>query len=88
MTRRKLEDFSDKNISRIFIARNLAEAEKVENLLNENKIDFAVEIEAFLQSSWLQSQLQGAAFYVVSGQSHFCRQLIAEEGLKSGIVYD
>ena len=87
MAKTNFEAFEEKDISRIFIAKNLNEAKIIEKLLAENNIEYAINIEPFQPKSLLQFELRGAAFYVLSGQGDFCRQIIVEEGLVAGIVF-
>jgi hypothetical protein len=89
MARIEIEDFSDKDISRIFIARNIREAERAEMLLRENGISYAVEIEEFVGAGpFAISAKNGVAFYVLSGERNFCRDLFFRNHLKSGWIGD
>jgi hypothetical protein len=88
MGRIELEKFSDRNITRIYIAKNLKEAQSVEKLLTEKNIEYALSLEPFLPPTLLQSERMGAAFYVESSRTDVCRQVISEQGLGAGIVYD
>jgi hypothetical protein len=88
MGRIEFEKFSDPEIIRIYIAKNIKEAEKIEKLLTDNHIDYAISLEPFLPPSLLQSERMGAAFYVQSAQEALCRQLITDEGLQSGLIYN
>jgi len=86
MGRIEFDKFSDLEITRIYIAKNILEAESIETLLTENNIDYAISLEPFLPPSLLQSERMGAAFYVETAQSGLGRQLIAQKGLKAGII--
>jgi hypothetical protein len=86
MTRLQIEDFSDQEISRIFVAVNLKEAEAVESILSAQRIDYAVEIESYVRLSLFSSEVSGAVFYVLSTQSAFCRGLLQKAGYGSGVV--
>jgi hypothetical protein len=88
MGRIDLEKFSDLNITRIYIAKNIKEAQSIEKLLTEKNINYALSVEPFLPPSLLQSERMGAAFYVESTQSDICRQIIIDQGVGAGIVYD
>ncbi len=88
MGKLEFDKFSDLEISRVYIAKNIKEAERIETLLTENNIDYAVSLEPYLPPSLLQSERMGAAFYVETAQGDLCRQLIAQKGLKAGIVYE
>ena len=88
MGRIEFDKFSDSVISRIYIAKNIKEAQSIEKLLTEKNIDYALSVEPFLPPSLLQSERMGAAFYVESTQSDICRQIIVDQGLGAGIIYD
>ncbi len=88
MGRIEFDKFSDSVISRIYIAKNIKEAQSIEKLLTEKNIDYALSVEPFLPPSLLQSDRMGAAFYVESTQSDICRQIIVDQGLGAGIIYD
>lgn len=89
MSRVDIEEFSDKNISRIFIAGNIREAERVEGLLTENKISYTLQIEEFINTGLFSSTVkEGVVFYVISGQRDFCKQLLLANGLKTGLIDD
>jgi len=87
MGRIELEEFSEKAISRLCIADSIKEAEQIENILTENGIDFAVSLEKYV-ASILLSERKGIAFYVLSGQEHYCRNLLAGKGLSSCLTVD
>ena len=42
MAKIALEDFSEKQIARIYIARNIKEAERAEQILTKNGIDYLI----------------------------------------------
>ena len=89
MARVEIEDFSDKDISRIFMARNIREAERAETLLHENGISCAVQMEEFVGPGLFTiSAKNGVAFYVLCGQPDFCRNLFFRNDLKSGWIGD
>lgn len=86
MTRLQIEDFSDKEISRIFVAVNLKEAEAAESILSAQGTDYAIEIESYVRLSLFSSEVSGAVFYVLSAQSAFCRGLLQKAGYGSGVI--
>lgn len=86
MARLALEDFSNKEIARIYIAQNIKEATQVEQILSENGIDYAIELETYWQVTLFSSEHVGAAFYVLSGQANLCRESLKSAGLSSGFV--
>lgn len=83
-----LDDFGEKEVSRIYLAGRLAEAKRVEKVLSGHGINNAVEVEPYITTfpfSGLR-EYGGAAFYVPSGQAEFCWRVLSETGLKSGIL--
>jgi len=87
MGRIDIEGFSGKNISRIFIAASIREAECVEEILSREGIEYALEIEAYFKTGLLTgSELNGVAFYTLSTQAPYCRNLLELEGLSSGVT--
>ena len=70
----------------IFIAANVAEANVVERLLEAEGIEFELTPEAFLQHPTSNVCLQGLMFEVAAGKAAYCRRLLAERGLGSGVV--
>jgi hypothetical protein len=85
MGRIEIEHFSDKDISRIFIAASVKEAEAVEDILTQDGIDYALSLEPFAQGLFT-SQRNGVAFYVLSAQAVYCRNLLESKGLSSGLT--
>jgi len=83
-----LDDFGDKEVSRIYLAGRLVEAKRVEKLLSANGLNYAVEVEPYVTTFAIFSfgEYRGATFYVLSGQAEFCRRVLSEAGLKSGIL--
>ena len=80
-----IEEFSDLDISRIYIAGSAKEADMVEQLLTKNGISYAIEIESYIHIGIMpSSEHSGVSFYVQSGQSQFCKVLLQENGLSSG----
>jgi len=89
MGRIEIEEFSEKDISRIFIAASLKEAELVENILSEDGIDYTISLEPYLRIGYLmKSELNGVAFYVLSAKEKYFRDLLASNGLSSGLTVE
>ena len=84
----KPETFDDKDVAVIYIVGRLSESKRVEQVLSDHAIDFAVDVEPF------QSRLLGIlpvnseriGFYVLSAQADFCRGILREAGLLQGLV--
>jgi hypothetical protein len=83
-----LDDFGEKEVSRIYLAGRLAEAKRVEKILSGHGINYAVEVEPYVTAFAIFSsgEYGGAAFYVLSGQAEFCRRVLSEAGLTTGIL--
>ena len=88
MARVSFDELVEKETTRIYLAGELAEAKRVEEILNANGINYAVEVEPYVRFSIFSSEYAGAAFYVLSGQAEFCRRTLFEAGLKIGIQDD
>ncbi len=76
MGRKSFEEFPVDARERIFVVVNLNEAEKAEEILNEIKIDYAVNIEPYYRISPFQTEHQGAAFYGKSENAESCRKIL------------
>ncbi len=83
-----MEDLSkdERKITRIFIASSLSEAQGVEEMLTGHGINYAVNIEKYVRLGLFPSEIPGVAFYVLSGQGSFCRDLLRREGFRSGLI--
>jgi len=86
MARVAIEDFSDREITRIYIAQNIKEATQVEQMLSKQNIDYAIELESYFQITLFSSEYVGAVFYVLADQADFCREVLESAGLSAGIV--
>ena len=91
MARLDFDQFLEKELSRIYIAGELAEASRVEDILTRQGIDYAVEVEPYLKPTSTLFSLgmyAGAGFFVLSGQAAFARGSLLAAGLRSGIQDD
>ena len=82
------ETFDDKEVAMVYIAGRLDEGKLVEQVLSDNAIDYAVDVEPF-QSRMLgilPVEYEGVGFYVLSGQADFCRRILREAGLVQGLA--
>ncbi len=87
MARVEITEFGEKPASRIFIAGKLREAKRVEKLLTENDISYAVEIEEFIKPGlFFSGVMKGVAFYVLASERDLCRALFYENGLSKGWI--
>ncbi len=86
MGRKSLDEFPIHERERIFIAVNLSEANRAEEILKERDIEYAVNLEPYYRISPFQSEHQGLAFYVKSEHADFFRKVLKEKGLGVGVV--
>jgi hypothetical protein len=86
MSKKSFEEFPIGERERIFIAVNLTEAKKAEEILGENNIEYAINIEPYYRISPFQTQHGGGAFYVKSRDAEFCRKILKKKGLGAGVV--
>jgi hypothetical protein len=91
MARLDFDQLLDKEVSRIYIAGELAEATRVEAVLARNGIDYAVEVEPYqkpMPTLFSLGTYAGAGFFVLTGQAAFARGALLAAGLRSGIQDD
>jgi hypothetical protein len=82
------ETFDEKEVTMVYIAVRLSEGKRVEQVLSDNAMDYAVDIEPF-QSRLLgifPVEYEGIGFYVLSTHADFCRRVLREKGLVHGLV--
>jgi hypothetical protein len=70
--RREPEHFEDQEVELVYIAKKLAEALALEELLTSSGIDYLVETDQYI----------GAFFYVLPGVSEPVRQLMQANGYR------
>lgn len=82
------ETFDDKEVAIVYIAGRLPEGKRVEQVLSDHAIDYAVDSEPFQSRvlGILPVEYEGVGFYVLLGQADFCRRLLREAGLVQGLV--
>ena len=79
------ETLADRDLAAVFIAPTLGEARRVEELLTERGVDYAVQVELF-GYTFFGSARYGAVFYVAAGQAEYCRSALVTAGLELGVV--
>ncbi len=82
------ETFDDEDVAMIYIAGRLNEGKRVEQVLSDNAIDYAVDIEPFQSRvlGILPVECEGVGFYVLCAQADFCRRVLRAAGLVQGLV--
>ena len=86
MARIPLLDFSDRDTTRVFLARNVEEAQRVETLFTTAGIEYAIEPEPFVLHPSSGVENMGLAFYVLVTDAGCCYQLCEKNGLAAGIL--
>ena len=80
--RRPPEFFDDRDISLVHIAGTLRGALKLENLLTEHGIDYAVETDKYSGGLLFWTERTGAFFYVLAADSGRARELLRRNRFK------
>lgn len=88
MARYRLEELLGRKPTLVYIAGNVADAEKAERLLSSRSMDYAVSIEPFLHTSVLGGTYPGLFIYVPSPDSRLCRQYLESNGLTDTVDLD
>ena len=80
--RRPPEFFDDKEIALVHIAGTLRGALKLEKLLTEHGVDYAVEADLYMGGFLFPRQRTGAFFYVAADRAEECRALLRRHRYK------
>jgi hypothetical protein len=80
--------FDDKEVTLVYIAGRLKEGKRVEQLLSDTGVDYAVDVEPFETTvlGILPVAYEGVGFYVASHQADHCREVLRAAGLVQGLV--
>ncbi len=80
MARRDPEHFDEIEPELVYVARRLRYARRVEILLTDAGIDYAVETDVISTGFLFPSQRMGAFFYVAPADTDAARQALEREG--------
>jgi len=82
--------FDDKSVAMVYIAGRVREGKRVEQVLSDNGIDYAVDIEPFESRvlGILPVTYEGVGFYVLAEQATASRSVLRAAGLLQGLVED
>lgn len=82
------ETFDGKAVALVYIAGRLSEGKRVEQVLSDHAVDYAVDSVPFQRYllGILPVEHEGVGFYVLSGQADLCRQMLRGAGLVQGLV--
>jgi hypothetical protein len=80
--------FDDQEVTLVYIAGRLKEGKRVEQVLSDDGIDYAVDIEPFRTTvlGILPVEYEGVGFYVAAHQADRCRAVLGAAGLVQGLV--
>lgn len=81
-----MPDNTEPPLAPVYIAANLAEAERIEQLLAREGIDFEIRPEASLGGASDGTCLLGLLFEVPASQAQHCRHVLASVGMVRGVV--
>lgn len=87
MARVDPEEILGKEVTRVYIAANIGEADRVEEVLTDRGFDYIVEIEPYVKRilGIFPSKIAGAGFYVLSDQAPPARTALCAAGLVAGL---
>ena len=85
MARMLFEALSDQEPTLVYIAGNVTEAETAEQVLQQNGVDYALVLDAFVKSSLLGGKYTGLFVYVPKVDSADCRMWLESQGLTDTI---
>lgn len=80
--RRDAAFFADRELDLIYIAKRLSEAQRLEGLLTEAGVDYAVEADKYKGGVIFASERIGAFFYVLPDALEAARAVMARSGFK------
>ncbi len=80
--RREAEFFGDAELDLIYMARRLRDALKLEQLLSDAEVDYAVETGTYTGGLLIKRELAGAFFYVAPADVDKGRAVLQQNGLK------
>lgn len=76
--RKTLDDFEDRDLELVYIAKKLKEALRLEDLLSKSGIDFVVEPDHYVGGILFRSERIGAFFYVLPEAKEAVKAVLLE----------
>jgi len=80
--RRAADFFEDREMDLVYIAKKLEEALRLESILTESGLDYAVEPDKYSGGVIFRSERVGAFFYVSPENEGSVREVMEREGFK------
>lgn len=81
--RQDAEYFGDRELDLIFIAKRLKEALRLESVLTESGLDYAVEADHYTGGVIFRSERVGAFFYVLPEMAEHAREVMRQKGFRA-----
>ncbi|RMH05791.1 MAG: hypothetical protein D6704_08750 [Nitrospirae bacterium] len=88
MARCHLEDLTTRHPTLIYIAGHLWEATRVEQVLQNSGVDYALNLEPFVAASMLGGVYPGLFVYVPAQDAEFCRTHLMRCGLTDIVMQE
>ena len=85
MARFTLEEFETQHPILVYIAGNMVEAERVERVLSDCRIDYALNIDSYSGTSPLSGIYDGLFVYVAPDKAEESRQSLQAHGLRDTV---
>jgi hypothetical protein len=85
MARVEAAEFGERETRLVFIASSVAEAERVEEALEDDGIDFAVALERYVAGLLFARERAGVGFHVLEAQAAYARTLLKRR-FKTGVI--
>lgn len=80
--RREPDFFEDREMDLIYIAKKLKDALRLESVLTESGVDYAVEADNYVGGVIFRSERVGAFFYVLPESVEQARRVMREHGFR------
>ncbi|HEY6392497.1 MAG TPA: hypothetical protein VIX89_14535 [Bryobacteraceae bacterium] len=80
--RRDTEYFEDREMDLIYIAKKLKEALRLESMLTESGVEYAVETDKYSGGVLFRSQRVGAFFYVLPESLEQAHEIMRKHGFR------
>jgi len=74
------EDYEGQELELVYIAARLEEAQKVEAILDEQGLDYTIQVEHYRSGVIFTSLRAGAFFYAAPDEAANCRRALAAQG--------
>ena len=80
--RQAAEFFGDQELDLVYIAKRLRDAQKLEGVLDEAEVDYAIETDTYQGGVVFRSERVGAFFYVLPDELERAQKVLVDNGYK------